>query len=296
MVGGCKVMEGSGSGEVGMGQVSSGRWGSHGLEPHNCSIALHLPRRQPRIPTAFTSLLFATSWLTLSQLQDPDIDSVDHAINTGYSLVERLKRARDKKNWPVATHFLTLPDPEVVPDYYEQIGLPIALDTVEEKLERRAYVDTSAVESDFKRMIANAKAYNEKTSIVYADAEKIRKIVSVFMERENPAYKTANYTPTPTAVPEKGHTLKIEPTARPATATEETSEARSSRRSGRNPTSPPAKEHRRASSTPAVKEAEGAGESFEGDNFQQAQEKIITEMMNLTDDEYVKSPVHILIY
>ena len=136
-------------------------------------------------------------------------------------------------------------------------------------------------------MIANAKSYNEKTSQVYADAEKIRKIVSVFMERENPAYKTANYQPTPTAVPEKGRKLKQEPTTGQTPADEDTLEARPSRRSGRNPASSPPKEERRASSTPAVKDAEGAGESFEGDTFQQAQEKIITELMNLTDDEYV---------
>ena len=243
----------------------------------------------------FTSSFPPTPWLTLHLEQDSDDDPVDHATTTGYALVERLKRARDKKDWLVATHFLTLPDPEVVPDYYEQIGLPIALDTIEEKLSRGAYANTSALEGDFKRMIANAKQYNEKTSQVYGDAEKIRKIVSVFMERENPAYKTANYTPTPTAVPEKGRELKREPTAAPAANSEETAAARSSRRSGRNPASSPAEEKRRASSTPAVKDAEGAGESFESDTFQQAQEKIITEMMNLTDDEYVSAPPSIAI-
>ena len=186
---------------------------------------------------------------------------------------------------------MTLPDPEIVPDYYEQIGLPIALDTIEEKLARREFADTSALESDFKRMIANAKSYNEKTSQIYADAEKIRKIVSVFMEKENPAYKTATYQPTATVVPDRGRDVKQETKAGQSTnaADEETAGARSSRRSGRNPASSPAlaKETRRASSTPAVKDAEGAGESFEGDTFQQAQEKIISEMMNLTDDEYV---------
>ena len=186
---------------------------------------------------------------------------------------------------------MTLPDPEVVPDYYEQIGLPIALDTIEEKLARREFQDTSALESDFKRMIANAKSYNEKTSQIYADAEKIRKIVSVFMEKENPAYKTASYQPTATVVPEKGRDVKRE-TKTAQHINEVDDEAvgpRSSRRSGRNPVLSPAlaKENRRASSTPAVKDAEGAGESFEGDTFQQAQEKIISEMMNLTDDECV---------
>lgn len=188
----------------------------------------------------------------------------------------------------MATHFQTLPDPKVVPDYYEQIGLPIALETIEGKLDREEYQDTSALEGDFKRMITNAKSYNEKTSQIYSDAEKIRKIVSVFMENHNPAYKKGGYQPTATAVPD-GRDVKQETKAEEdADATGDgTAAGRSSRRSGRNPVLSPvlAKENRRASSTPAVKDAEGAGESFEGNTFQQAQEKIITELMNLTDDE-----------
>lgn len=178
-----------------------------------------------------------------------------------------------------------------MPDYYEQIGLPIALDTIEGKLDREEYRNTSALEGDFKRMIANAKAYNEKTSQVFSDAEKIRKIVSVFMENHNPAYEKGGYQPTATAVPDGWQDVKQEvKVGNGAGATvEDAAAGRSGRRSGRNPAGSPvaAKEQRRASSTPAVKDAEGAGESFEGDTFQQAQEKIVTELMNLTDDEYV---------
>lgn len=191
----------------------------------------------------------------------------------------------------MATHFLLLPDRKIVPDYYEQIGLPIALETIEGKLDRREYEDTSALEGDFKRMIANAKSYNEKTSQIYSDAEKIRKIVSVFMENHNPDYQKGGYQPTATAVPDGWRDMKQETRTgqEPSADVEETAGGRSSRRSGRNPATSPtlAKENRRASSTPAVKDAEGAGESFEGNTFQEAQEKIITELMNLTDDEYV---------
>ena len=162
-------------------------------------------------------------------------------------------------------------------------------------MERREYENVSALEGDVKRMISNAKSYNEKTSQVFSDAEKIRKIVSVFMEDNNPAYKTAGYQPTATAVPDgwqKGvkREIKAGQDAGGAASPEEAANGtRGGRRSGRNPASSPAvvKENRRASSTPAVKDAEGAGETFEGDTFQQAQEKIITEMINLTDDEHV---------
>lgn len=46
-----------------------------------------------------------------------------------------------------------------------------------------------------------------------------------------------------------------------------------------------AAEKRRASSTPAVQDAEGAFEGFDGNTFQEAQEKIITELINFKDDE-----------
>ena len=147
-------------------------------------------------------------------------------------------------------------------------------------------------------MVSNAKSFNPKTSQIYSDAEKVRKLVSNFMVERNPAYRDPNYqavaTPVPgswdskpsrngaSRAPKVSDTIKLE---------EPISETRSGRRSGRNPIQTPAadEDSRRASSTPAVQDAEGAGESFEGNSFQQAQDKIVTEMMSLTDEEYVYS-------
>lgn len=161
------------------------------------------------------------------------------------------------------------------------------------KIISREYDSVTALESDFKRMISNAKAYNEKTSQVFGDAEKIRKIVSVFMENNNPAYKSPDYHPFPTPLPgERPHNLKKE--AEPLSvqslqsAGQKLEEPQAGRRSGRNAVSPSdvqAVRHRTTSLTPLVRAVEGTEESFEGNTFQQAQEKIITEIMDLTDDE-----------
>lgn len=165
----------------------------------------------------------------------------------------------------------------------------------------------TSLESDFRRMISNAKSFNIKASQVSSDAEKIRKMVQVFMIENNPAYKTPGYQPAATPIPEKS--------SKPSPKEEELSEVeadreakkeqetgpepegagnglRSSRRSGRAIVSPAvtASDNREGSSTPAALDAAGAGESFEKNTLQQAQDKIITEMMNLTDDKYVDVP------
>ena len=168
------------------------------------------------------------------------------------------------------------------------------------KLDHRGYQTTSALEGDIKRMIANAKQYNERTSQIFADAEKIRKMVSVYMEDRNPAYRTPGYQPVPTPIPEKEQASVVKEavpiksekvTSKDKPADEPTESAKATRKSGRSAgnvvLSAPAKPDRRASSTPAAVDAEGIGERFEGNTFQQAQDKIISEMMNLTDDEYV---------
>ena len=145
-------------------------------------------------------------------------------------------------------------------------------------------------------MISNAKSFNVKTSQIYSDAEKVRKLVSNFMTERNPAYRNHNYQAVATPVPEgwQKRSEKVESTPKAEIegdikAEESLSDSRSGRRSGRNPTQTPAaeEESRRASSTPAIQDAEGAGEGFEGNTFQQAQDKIVTEMMNLTNKEYV---------
>lgn len=147
-------------------------------------------------------------------------------------------------------------------------------------------------------MISNAKSFNSKTSQIYSDAEKVRKLVSNFMVERNPAYRDSKYVAVATPVPESWGTKPSkkksprerhveQPIDEEVKLEDPPSELRSGRRSGRNPAPIPAAEEsaRRASSTPATQDAEGAGESFEGNTFQQAQDKIVTEMVHLTDDQ-----------
>lgn len=142
-------------------------------------------------------------------------------------------------------------------------------------------------------MISNAKAFNEKRSQAFSDSEKIRKQLQVFMQENNPAYKDPSYVPYTTPVPE-GWRVKLE---KPETTHEEDAEGETDPEEVAKPTekrtrlvtrvgSSATANDRRASSTPAVQDLEGAYESFEGNTFQQAQQKIVGEIMNHTDAEY----------
>ena len=147
-------------------------------------------------------------------------------------------------------------------------------------------------------MVSNAKSFNERTSDVFSDAEKIRKMVSNYMTKTNPAYKNGSgYTPFPTPLPGEAQNRVIargnivdganEVDADGETDHEEIVEKPRRSVTLHGPSASNPVNRRRTSSTPAVQEAEDAGESFDGNTFQQAQEKIMTEMIQLTNDEYV---------
>ena len=156
----------------------------------------------------------------------------------------------------------------------------------------------TSLEGDFRRMISNAKSFNEKRSPVFSDSEKVRKILSRYMEEHNPAYRLPNYqaytTPVPPDWKEKLEEQKVaeEEDAEGDDDPEVVEETKPASRRPRLVThvgSSTAANERRATSTPAVQDAEGAFQSFEGNTFQEAQEKIITELINLKDDKYVRS-------
>ncbi|KAI4217358.1 MAG: hypothetical protein LQ351_000667 [Letrouitia transgressa] len=138
----------------------------------------------------------------------------------------------------------------------------------------------TTVESDLRRMIGNAKYFNEKSSQVFSDAEKIRKAVVNFMLENNPAYKRKDYVPFPTPVPPDWQSRLSVPKEE---VEQEVNTSENTNVAGRPS---------RATSTPAVQDAEGAGQSFDGNTFQLAQEKILTELINLTNDrgELISGP------
>lgn len=138
----------------------------------------------------------------------------------------------------------------------------------QEKLRADRYVDLAGVESDLKRMVNNAKTYNEKGSDVYDDAERLRKTASNWMTRFNPAYRDPKYVAQPTALPE-GRQNGTRPGGKPVAVPTPQQQPR-----------PKAPEVRAVVRVPKDDDS-----AFSGKSFQQAQDMIITELMDFRDDE-----------
>lgn len=117
-------------------------------------------------------------------------------------IMRLLKKSTDKNGRVIATAFLDLPDPDEYPDYYENIAMPLSLNNIEEKLLGGQYDNMEKLESDLKRMVQNAKDYNDSKSSIFEDAERIRKALSNFMPKHNPAYLNEEYRAYPTPIPQ----------------------------------------------------------------------------------------------
>ena len=67
--------------------------------------------------------------------------------------------------------------------------MPISLRVIEQKLLDYEFANMSELESFFKRMVTNAKEFYHKGSENFEDAERVRKALSNYMTKTNPAYK-----------------------------------------------------------------------------------------------------------
>lgn len=101
----------------------------------------------------------------------------------------------------VAGQFEKLPPREDDPEYYEHTRLPISLEIIEDKLTAGEFTTLTELESYFKRMVINVKEYFARNSQMYEDAERVRKALSNYMVKTNPAYQTKGYTAVPTPLP-----------------------------------------------------------------------------------------------
>jgi hypothetical protein len=201
-------------------------------------------------------------------LSNIDITTCDEPLYTATN--------KDHSGRTVADAFHHLPSRRELPDYYEFTKMPIALDAIEGKLKRHEFPNLTTLESYFKRMIQNAKEYNEKGSQVYDDAERIRKALSNFMTKTNPAYKLIpGYVAFPTPLPGQADGAASDEDA-DGEPDPEIEAASAIKKRGRPPKNPQAQ---RSSATPALSERSYAGVSFEGLTFQQAQEKIVEDLI-----------------
>lgn len=86
-------------------------------------------------------------------------------------------------------------------EYYDRTKMPISLEMIEQKLNNHEFSNLTELESYFKRMVTNVKEYYHRSTQIFEDAERVRKALSNYMTKTNPAYASGNYTATPTPLP-----------------------------------------------------------------------------------------------
>jgi hypothetical protein len=167
---------------------------------------------------------------------------------------------------------------------------------LQDKLDRRAYPNLAAVESDIKRMILNAKDYYKKDTAGFNDAERVRKTASNFMVRYNPAYKTVpNYAAVPTPIPGEavngGHTpaknnANTPSSTRPITLRINASshDSPAPRRAAAHKPAPEPEPEEDEEDEEEDEDVDAEGEEdladFTGKSFQEAQDQIMEELIS----------------
>jgi hypothetical protein len=140
----------------------------------------------------------------------------------------------------------------------------------------------TALESDVKRLVVNAKQYNDKRSTVYEDAERLRKTASNFFTKHNPAYRNPSYVAIPTPIPGQSDEEAETEAARLSEMSLESPMKDS--KANKEPETEPKEDQDAAEEG---QDDDDQGEDFRGKTFQQAQEQIIEELIHYVDEEYV---------
>ncbi|KAK7404129.1 hypothetical protein QQX98_010087 [Neonectria punicea] len=254
-------------------------------------------------------------------------ETPDSTTAYGLSFLEQIRRTADKSGRLVATYFEQLLPREGNAEYYKQTRMPISLETAENKLNKGEFENLAELESYFKRMIANAKEFYPRSSSIFDDAERIRKALSNYMTKTNPAYHNRGYQAVPTPLPpdsddaeeedgegeenDKGdgeqegededaenedeNADEEEREEEPEEEEEEEEEPSSRKRSIILKRRGPGRPTRAAASktqespqpsTPSRPDHQFENVLYKGLNFQQAQEKIVEELLRHHEPEY----------
>lgn len=198
--------------------------------------------------------------------------------------------------------------------------MPVSLELIEKKLNKGEFETLAELESLFKRMIANAKEFYPRSSTTFDDAERIRKALSNYMTKTNPAYHQRGYQAMPTPLPpeddeadqeedaeeeEEGNDEAVDAEVEEKNEKEEEKEEEEEEEEEEEPSSRrrtitlkrrgPARTPRRASTRgketpkpaapPAKPDHQYEDVPYKGLNFQQAQEKIVEELLRHQDPE-----------
>ena len=91
------------------------------------------------------------------------------------AIIKGLRKLKDSDGQLMVSNFERLPDKTVLPEYFNEIKQPMALDMIKKKLKRKKYTSLDQFMADVELMFENAKQYNEDESEIYQDAVQLQK-------------------------------------------------------------------------------------------------------------------------
>lgn len=135
------------------------------------------------------------------------------------------------------------------------------------------------MESDAKRMVNNAKHFNDRKSQIYEDAERVRKTTFNYMVKHNPAYRDKQYAAVATPLPEESQSLPGDTAEGSETTGHQSEEANQKDLNDEElPARSPSQDHV-AVEDQSSKVQEDKSLDFTGKDLQEAQEMIISELI-----------------
>ncbi|OAA73759.1 Bromodomain protein [Cordyceps fumosorosea ARSEF 2679] len=100
------------------------------------------------------------------------------------SVLKSIRRLKANNGALLITPFEKLPDRSTLPDYYQTITTPIALDNIKTKAKRKKYNSVDNFLDDMNLMFENAKAYNEDQSELHKAAIELQNETQSLAEQE----------------------------------------------------------------------------------------------------------------
>lgn len=130
------------------------------------------------------------------------------------NVLKGLRRQKTSAGDPKILDFERLPDKSAVPDYYQEIQRPMAIDILKKKLKRKKYTSFDQFMSDIELMFENAKSYNTDDSQIYKDAVSLQTEARNLAAAENAKPDTDfamedGRLPLPQGIEHKGDLFKV---------------------------------------------------------------------------------------
>ena len=135
------------------------------------------------------------------------------------------------------------------------------------------------MESDAKRMVNNAKHFNDRKSQIYEDAERVRKTTFNYMVKHNPAYRDKQYVAIATPLPEESQGLSGDTMEGSETTRRQSEEAAQENSNDEELPAQSSSQDHVPGEDQSSKVEESRSLDFAGKDLQEAQEMIISELI-----------------